>query len=482
MWKRIGLIILGIVLIFLLVTGALTILQKTKQPDVKKAAVTIDDERALQHLSQSIPFQTISYDDRSKIDFEPYDEFLTFLEKTYPRVYDELDVKRINDYSLVFKWKGDSNEAPIGLMSHYDVVPIAKGTEKNWEQGAFSGKIDDNYVWGRGTLDDKVGVIGILEAVDHLLAEGHKPAQDIYLLFGHDEEIGGDEGAAKIVAYLEDEGIHLRYVLDEGGVIVDDMVPGVRESIGVVGIAEKGTANATLTVEGSGGHSSQPKDVTTLGRLARAIAALEETQFSSDIQGPTKDMFTYVTPEMSFGYRYVFANQWLFKPVIKSILLGKPATAAVTRTTIAPTVLNAGDKTNILPEKATATINMRVIPGDTLDSLKKEIEAIIDDKQVQVHVEGEVASSVSKTNNAAFKEIQSAILATHDNTITAPYIMIGGSDAKHYQEVADDTYRFLPIAMEENGLERMHGTNERVEKQAFIDAISFYVTLIKNNP
>ena len=192
-------------------------------------------------------------------------------------------------------------------------------------------------------------------------------------------------------------------------------------------------------------------------------------------------MFTYVTPEMSFGYRYVFANQWLFKPIIKSILLDKPATAAVTRTTIAPTVLTAGDKTNILPEKATATINMRVIPGDTLDSLKKEIEKIIDDNQVQVHVEGEVASSVSKTDNAAFKEIQQAVLATHDNTVTTPYIMIGGSDAKHYQDVADDTYRFLPIAMEKDSLERMHGTNERIEKKAFIDAISFYVTLIKNN-
>lgn len=481
MWKKIGLIILTVVVVFFIATITLTILQKTKQPEVKKVAVAIDENKALNHLSQSITFQTISYDDRTKINFKPYDEFLSFLEKTYPHVYDELDVKHINDYSVVFKWKGQSSDAPIGLMAHYDVVPVAKGTEKNWEQPPFSGVIDDKYVWGRGTLDDKVGVIGILEAVNHLLAEGHKPAQDLYLLFGHDEEIGGDEGAAKIVAYLEKEGIHLRYVLDEGGVIVEDMVPGVSESIGVIGIAEKGSANATLTVEGSGGHSSQPKDVTTLGRLAHAISALEETQFPSDIQGPTKEMFTYVTPEMSFGYRYVFANQWLFKPIIKSILLDKPATAAVTRTTIAPTVLTAGDKTNILPEKATATINMRVIPGDTLDSLKKEIEKIIDDNQVQVHVEGEVASSVSKTDNAAFKEIQQAVLATHDNTVTTPYIMIGGSDAKHYQDVADDTYRFLPIAMEKDGLERMHGTNERIEKQAFIDAISFYVTLIKNN-
>lgn len=478
MWKKVLITFVGIITIFAVVTLAKTFVVTSKQPTAKKVSASVDEQAAISHLSEAVKFKTISQDERSKIDYEAFEQFLTFLEKTYPAVYDTLDVQRINDYSLMMKWSGDNSEEAIGLMAHYDVVPVAKGTEKNWTEPAFSGTVDNTYIWGRGTLDDKVGVIGILEAVNNMLKQGKTPAEDVYLLFGHDEEIGGEEGAAKIVETLEKQGVHLRYVLDEGGVIVRDMVPGVSEGIGVIGVAEKGSATATLTVEGSGGHSSQPKDVTTLGRLARAIAQLEETQFDSDIQGPTKQMFDYVTPEMNVGYRYIFANQWLFKPVIKNILLGKPATAAVTRTTIAPTVLNAGDKENILPEKAVATINLRVMPGDTLASLKQQMTAIIDDDQVKIELIGDEASKVSDTDNKAFKQIQQAIVSTHENTIAVPYIMIGASDAKHYGKVADDTYRFLPLAMEDDGLERMHGTNERVAKKAFIQAITFYETLL----
>lgn len=468
MWKRIGFAILGLVLIFAIVTLAKTFLVSSKQPEAKKVAVSFDEDAAIDHLSKALTFETVSQDQRDDINYKPFKQFLTFLEDTYPTVYKELDVKRINDYSLMMKWTGENSREAIGLMGHYDVVPVAKGTEKNWTEPAFSGTVDEKYIWGRGTLDDKVGVIGILEAVNNMLKQGKKPAHDVYLLFGHDEEIGGEEGAAKLVEALKAQGVQLSYVLDEGGVIIRDMVPGVDESIGVIGIAEKGSATATLTVEGSGGHSSQPKDITTLGRLSRAIAKLEETQFKSDIQGPTKQMFDYVTPQMNVGYRYIFANQWLFKPVIKSILLGKPATAAVTRTTIAPTVLNAGDKENILPEKATATVNLRVIPGDTLESLKQQMADIIDDDQVTIELTGDEASKVSATNNDAFKQLQQAIVSTHDNTIAVPYI----------KEVADHTYRFLPLAMEDDGLERMHGTNERVEKKAFIRAIAFYETLL----
>lgn len=479
MWKKISLTVGVIVVLFVCITIGKTLMTKTKQPDVPKAVVQIDEQQAIQHLSEAITYQTVSEDDRTTIDRKQFERFLTFLEKTYPAIYEQLEVTIVNDYSVMMKWTGkDSKAAPIGLMGHYDIVPIAKGSEKNWTQPPFSGHVDDTYIWGRGTLDDKVGVISILEAVNHMLEQHQQPAQDVYLLFGHDEEIGGDEGAAKLVETLEKRDVHLRYVLDEGGVIVNDMVPGVSEGIGVIGVAEKGSTTATLTVEDSGGHSSQPKDVTTLGRLSRAIAKLEDTQFESDIQGPTKEMFDYVTPEMNFGYRYIFANQWLFKPVIKNILLDQPATAAVTRTTIAPTVLHAGDKENILPEKATATINLRVMPGDTLKGLQAQMTDMIDDEKVHIHITGDEASKVSQTDNQSFSQIQRAVRATHDNTIAVPYIMIGASDAKHYGEVADDTYRFLPLAMEDDGLERMHGTNERVEKKAFIQAIAFYETLL----
>lgn len=468
-----------VVACFVVVTLIVTFLPKTKQPNVSSVQSNVDEQRAMTHLSKAIQFQTVSFDDRKQMDSKAFTQFLSFLKTTYPNVYETLDVTTVNTYSLMMKWKGQNQkEQPIGLMAHYDVVPVAKGTEENWKQQPFSGKIDDTYIWGRGSLDDKVSVIGILEAVEHMLEEGKQPKQDVYLFFGHDEEIGGEEGAAKIVETLQQKGVQLKYVLDEGGVIVNDMVPGVSEAVGVIGITEKGSAEATLTVEDSGGHSSQPKDSTTIGRLSKAIASLEETQFESSITGPTEQLFDYMTPEMSFGYKYIFANDWLFKPIIQSILLKKPATAAVTRTTIAPTIFKAGDKENILPERASATINLRIIPGDTLSSIKEEMIKIIDDPKVKITIKGDEASAVSSTESDGFLAIQKAALAIQDDTVIAPYIMIGASDSKHYQKVATDTYRFLPIKMESDGLERMHGTNERVEKEQFIKMIGFYEVLL----
>lgn len=479
MKKKLVLIVGSLLIGLLLVTLVIAFIPKSKQPNVTQVQPKVNEQQAVDHLAKAIQFQTVSFDDRSEMDEAAFTQFLRFLEKTYPNTYDTLDVKKVNTYSLLMKWKGaDSEKEPIGLMAHYDVVPVAKGTEANWEQDAFGGYIDDTYIWGRGSLDDKVSVIGILEAVEKMIQEGQTPKQDVYLFFGHDEEIGGEQGAAKIVEQLKADGVQLRYVLDEGGVIVDDMVPGVSEAVGVVGVAEKGSAEATLTVEDSGGHSSQPKDITTIGRLSKAIAKLEETQFTSSITGPTAELFDYMTPEMSFGYKYIFANDWLFKPVIQSILLKKPATAAVTRTTIAPTIFKAGDKNNILPERASATINLRIIPGDTLASIKEEMTNIIDDSNVKITIEGDEASSVSSTENDAFSSIQKAALAVQKNTVIAPYIMIGASDSKHYESVATDTYRFLPIKMEADGLERMHGTNERIEKEQFIKMIGFYEILL----
>lgn len=205
----------------------------------------------------------------------------------------------------------------------------------------------DGKIWGRGTLDDKIGVIGILQAVDFLLMEGFQPKRDLYFMFGFDEEIGGDEGASAIVDTLKDRGITFDYVLDEGGAIVENMVPGVDQPVGVVGISEKGSATAKLTIEGSGGHSSRPKDHTNIGRISSAIAKLEDTQFHGDLRGPGEDLFEYVAPEMSFGMKYVFANKVIFEPVIEKILLGQPASAALIRTTIAPRFFKLAS--NIMP-------------------------------------------------------------------------------------------------------------------------------------
>jgi carboxypeptidase PM20D1 len=480
--KLVLLVIGGLLLLFLIVTGFRTFTLQSKQPKPKPTKVEINQDAAVEHLSKAITFKTVSYQDRSKFDFSEFQKFIDFLQRSFPAVYEKLEFEKVNEYALVYKWKGtDPSKLPVGLTSHYDVVPVLTGTEANWEQDPFSGKVVDGKIWGRGTLDDKIGVIGILQAVDYLLGEGYQPERDMYFMFGFDEEIGGDEGASAIVKNLKDRGITFEYVLDEGGAIVEEMVPGVDQPVGVIGISEKGSATAELSIEGSGGHSSQPKDHTNIGRIASAISKLEDTQFSGDLRGPGEDMFEFVAPEMSFGMKYVFANKMIFEPVIEKILLQQPASAALIRTTIAPTIFQAGEQYNALPEKASAIINLRVMPGDTLSDVKKFIEDTIDDKDIRVKVTGNEASKVSTVNSWQFRSIQQAGRNVYQDAVIAPYLMFAGSDARQYDPISKNTYRFLPVQITSEDLNRMHGTNEHVSVENYIKAIKFYAEVIKES-
>jgi carboxypeptidase PM20D1 len=476
------LIIGGLVLVFAIVTVFKTFVLKSKQPTPIPTDIVINEEHAVENLSKAITYKTVSYQDRTKFDFKEFDRFIEFLEESYPSVHEHLELEKINGYALIYKWTGsDSTKNPIGLTSHYDVVPVLDGTEANWEHEPFSGAVVDGKIWGRGTLDDKIGVIGILQAVDHLLAEDFKPTRDMYFMFGFDEEIGGDEGANAIVNTLKERGITFEFVLDEGGAIVENMVPGVDQPVGVVGVSEKGSATAELTIEGSGGHSSQPKDRTNIGRIASAIAKLEDTQFKAELRGPGKDLFEFVAPEMSFGMKYVFANKLIFEPVIESILLKQPASAALIRTTIAPTVFQAGEQYNALPEKATAFINLRVMPGDSLAYVQSFIEDTIDDEDISVTLTGSEASSVSDVESWHFSSIQQAARNVYEEAVIAPYLMFAGSDAKHYDSISDNTYRFLPVQITSDDLNRMHGTNEHISIENYINAIKFYAEVIKES-
>ncbi len=480
--KKIKYTLIGIgILLLLLISFTIfnTFTAKSKQPEPIPTKIALDEEAAIKRFSESLKIKTISYPDRSKFDFSEFDRFIDFLEQSYPEVHENLQLEKINDYALMYKWSGtDSSKNPIGLTAHYDVVPVLEGTEKNWEQDPFGGEVVDGYIWGRGTLDDKIGVIGILEAITYLLDQNFIPNRDMYFMFGFDEEIGGEEGAKAIVDTLEERGITFDFVLDEGGAIVENMVPGVDDPVGVVGVAEKGSATVELTVEGSGGHSSQPKSETNIGKIARAIAKLEETQFEASLSGPGELLFDYVTPHMNFGLKYVMSNRFLFKPIIEKILLQEPASAALIRTTIAPTIFQAGEQYNVLPEKASAIINLRILPGDTLESVKSYIEETIDDEDIKVTITGNESSKVSSADTWQFEVIQQASRNVYDNAIIAPYLMFAGSDAKHYDRISENTYRFLPVLLTSVDLERMHGTNEHISVDNFINGIKVYAEVL----
>ena len=478
--KRVLLVILAILLVFIGFTLTKSFLISSKQPVQEPTSIVLDEDTAVEHFSKALTYKTISYQDREKFDLQEFDQFITFLQETYPAVHEKLDLEFFNDYGLVYKWPGTNpDDKPIGLTSHYDVVPVLSGTEKNWEIAPFSGTVEDGLIWGRGTLDDKIGVIGILEAAEYLLNDGFVPTRDIYFMFGFDEEIGGELGAKAIAEALKQRGIQFDFVLDEGGAIVENMVPGVDQPVGVVGISEKGSATAELSIKGSGGHSSQPKNRTNIGRIASAISKLEERQFEGELRGPGNDLFEFIAPEMSFGMKYVFANKFVFKPIIEQILLKEPATAALIRTTIAPTIFQAGEQYNALPEEASAIINLRLMPGDSLEDVETFIVETIDDKGIKVTVTGSEASRVSSTDGPQFKAIQQAARNVYHDAVIAPYLMFAGSDAKHYDILSDNTYRFLPVQITSEDLNKMHGTNEHISVENYINAIKFYIEIMK---
>ncbi|SDL87584.1 M20 family peptidase [Sediminibacillus halophilus] len=479
-WEILLLGLTGLFVLFLIVTGFKFVALTSKQPAAHPVKIDLTEEDAVARFSKAITYPTISHQDYSQFSYSEFDGFLDFLKESYPLVDEHLHLDKVNEYGLIYRWQGsEETKKPIGLTAHYDVVPILEGTETDWGQSPFSGEVVDGKIWGRGTLDDKIGVIGILEAVEKLLSEDFQPERDVYLLFGFDEEVGGEKGAQAIADELKQRNIKFEFILDEGGAIIEGMVPGLDNPVGVVGLSEKGMATAELSTEGSGGHSSQPENRTNIGRIARAIAKLEKEQFPADLQGPAEELFAYTAPEMKGAMKYVFANQAIFEPVIESILLEKPATAALLRTTIAPTIFQAGEQYNALPEKATAVVNLRVMPGESLEDVRTFIEKTIDDDLVQVNVTGNEASPVSSIDSWHFKAVQQAARNVYPEAVIAPYLMFAGSDARHYDRIADNTYRFLPVLITAEDLNRMHGSNEHISIDNFLHAISFYQEIIK---
>ncbi|MCR4315396.1 MAG: M20 family peptidase [Planctomycetes bacterium] len=444
--------------------------------------IEIDEAAAAELLGAAVRYETVSHGNPEEQIREPFARFREFLRATFPRLYEAMTYETVSEHSLLFEWEGtDASLDPALLMGHYDVVPIEPGTEAEWEHPPFSGEIADDFVWGRGTLDDKGTVIAILSACDRLIEDGYKPKRTLYLAFGHDEEIGGSDGAAKISELLQSRGVRLDYVLDEGGTIADGIVGGVDKPVALVGIAEKGYLSVELVATGDGGHSSMPPRDTAVALLASAIAKLSENQFPARISGPAGDMLSFLGPEMGFTSRLAIANLWALDWLVIRKFAAQPSTDAMLRTTIAPTILRAGVKDNVIPSEARATVNFRILPGDTTESVIAHVRELIASDRIEILAtdEGRDPSKVSSTSAEQFISLQKTISAMFPDAIVSPYLVLGGTDSRHYEPLSDNIYRFLPLVFKSEDLERLHGTNERIAVKDFANCIRFFFQLIK---
>ncbi len=454
---------------------------------ISEAAVA----EAAQHLSQAIQMQTISWQrgasgPKADASARALVAFRDFISATYPAFSHAALREIVSDYSLLFTWKGsDASLKPILLMSHMDVVPVVPGTEGDWTHPPFAGVIADGTVWGRGAIDCKGSLIAMLEAANALAASGFQPQRTIMFAFGHDEEISGLNGNRKIAALLKERGVELAFVSDEGGLVTEGAVGGIDVPVALIGIAEKGYLTLRLTAHAKGGHSSMPpaEDKTAVGRLIAAITRVANAPFTSGIDKPTQAMLDALAPAMPFSRRMIFANMWLFKPLVINVLNSNPQTAAQLHTTIAPTMLEAGVKENVLPPEASGIVNFRLHQRDTIESAIAHVSAAVDDDQVDIEpLEGaRNASAVSNLDGAAFGLLRKTIRARYPDALITPNLTVAGTDSRYYLPLTENVFRFVPIRVTASELAGFHATNERVRVSALAEAVGFYKLLMENS-
>ncbi|WP_133468799.1 M20 family peptidase [Paraglaciecola marina] len=441
--------------------------------------VEIDETAALHRFADAIKIKTISYDDATKLDPESFLAFHQHLADSFPLVHQQTRLQKFADYSLVFHLKGQNSQLkPVLFMGHMDVVPVDPNTAYEWLQPPFSGNIVDGTIWGRGTIDDKVTVLALMESLEIFLAKGITPQRDIYFSFGHDEEAGGN-GAKVIAKHFAEQNIEFEYILDEGGLVTQGIVAGTSAPIAVIGVAEKGFVNFDLTVKSKGGHSSQPPAHTAAGILAAAIVKVENNPFAESLEFLGL-MFDNIGYSMPLSQRLPLTNLWLLGPLVKSAVLSSPTSAASTRTTTAVTMLQGSTKSNVLPTVAKATVNFRILPGDTVESIRAHLEEVIDDPRVELSASlANEASSVSPTVHLGYKLIESTIRRIDDSILVTPYLVVGATDSRHFQGLSDNIYRFMMVSLNQDTLSQFHGLNEQISVQNYLSAIQFYYALLE---
>lgn len=478
--RLVAFILVGLVAI--LVVRALTLpgLQ-AKVPALAKTSV--DEDGAVARLASAIRFETVSHQDPAQTRADVFEAFQRWLAESYPVLHARLERERTPEGSLVFTWRGsNASLEPLLLLAHQDVVPATEGADR-WTHPPFAGEVADGFVWGRGAIDDKSPLIALCEAVERLATDGFQPTRTVILAFGHDEEVGGEDGAARIAARFAERGMRAHLVLDEGfGIIGSGMVPGLAAPLAGIGIAEKGYVTLELRADVAGGHSSTPAADTAIGVLARAIRALEERPMPGRIGDVTGAFFDHIAPEASFPLRLALGNRWLIGPLLVKALGHSAATNALIRTTTAPTMLVAGEKENVIAPTARAWVNFRVLPGDRVEDVRRHAEAAIADPRVTV-IEGKGTrepSAVSPTDGAAFALLRNTIREVFPDAIVAPALVLGGTDARYYGVVTSNVYRFVPFRFGPTDLTRVHGIDERIAVDSFVDGIRFYVRLLQS--
>lgn len=478
-------IILALVVLFIVISLIRAVFFKEqKSANTRLEPENVNLDKYCRDLSDAIKIKTISNYDANLVDWNEFDKFHAFLEERFPLVHKTMTKTKIAEASLVFKWEGsDPSLDGIAMLAHQDVVPITAGTENDWEHEPFSGFNDGEFIWGRGAMDMKNHLIAVMECMEELIAEGYQPKRSVYICLGHNEEVvaAPDNGAKQIAAYLKEQGVHLEAVLDEGGAILPVKLGKLLDiNLTGVGIAEKGSVNYKVSVNAKGGHSSQPPKHTAVGKLADVVKDIENHQFKATMPDYLKQLIARVGKNAGYPLRVVLVNATILRPLILAIMKRIPAAASLIRTCTAVTMAEGSPQFNVLPQKASVTVNFRTMPGVTIKDVEKHIRDSVKNKDIDVEfLVGKEASNVSPTDTKAFNAIKELSEAQNSKNLVTPFLVMGGTDAYNYEPVCENIYRFAPFVADTKLLLCTHGTNERIPIACCEDAIAFFKRYVK---
>ena len=474
-----GLLILMAVIVLVRTYTAPTVVAGDKGPQVD--FIEIDKSATAIRLAQSIRFKTVTQQNRNETDWQEFVKFQDWMQESYPAFYGVVQSETVADYALYHTWKGsDPSLDPIVFMAHQDVVPASEEPNSGWEFPPFGGDIVDGFVYGRGTIDCKGTLIGLMEAANRLAESGYQPKRTLIFSFGHDEEVLGS-GARKAAELMKSRGIKPYAVIDEGGAIITGL-NGIQKPIAMIGVAEKGYLTLILTAEARGGHSSTPPTYTAIGALAKAIATIEANPFEIGMDEVTTKMLKVMSQEQDFKTRMAMANLWLFKPMVEKQMKSQDQSRAMLGTTIAPTIIDAGFKENALPREAKAYVNFRLHSRDSVESVTNRVRKLVNDPNITIEIAdgiGSEPSPVSQIGTGPYVWIEDVIKTTFPGLLVSPNIVLGGTDSRYMALVTDDIYRFAPYNFDTTDMTRIHGLNERMNIDVFAKGIQTYYLMLE---
>ncbi len=411
------------------------------------------------------------------------EHFQRFLEEAFPLFHTSVEKEVLSPFALIYRWPGRGNGAPVLMLAHYDVVPVESAA---WTVDPFGAELKDAWIWGRGSLDTKCTLIGAVAAAEELMESGFTPEQDIYFAFGGDEERSGELGAMKIVQRFRERGLRFSWLLDEGSIVADGILSGVTQPLALIGVEEKGYLSIELRVDQKTGHASRPPRVQAAAILARALLKIAQKPFPWRLSTSAESFFKGLAALAAFPRSFVLSHARALGRLF-FVLAGKDdATAALLRTTVALTQLEGSPADNVMPSVARATLNLRLLPGRTVDSAIAYIKRAIGDPRVQVArypkrlANDPVPMNAATADNAGWRAIANAVATVIPDALVLPFLVTATTDSRHYAPLCDAIYRFAPYKLNAEELARIHGHDERISLTNFKTIFDFYRELFEN--